>query len=169
MLPSNRTIEEVVTTASSTFCQSALPAQFATLVLGKADRSGNVELVNAGHNPVLLIKGAEVEVIAAASLPLGMFCSTDFTSVRRSVSPESTLFLYSDGITEKTDKTGNEFDLSGLAERLLRSRNQLPSELVVTIQRTILGFTNLPRRSAFLVSNAIRVSCSRDKACSVFP
>jgi len=47
LLPSNRTIEEVVTTASSTFCQSALPAQFATLVLGKADRSGKVELVNA--------------------------------------------------------------------------------------------------------------------------
>jgi sigma-B regulation protein RsbU (phosphoserine phosphatase) len=83
LLPSNRTIEEVVTTASSTFCHSALPAQFATLVLGKADRSGKVELVNAGHNPVLLVEGGEVEVIAAASLPLGMFCSTEFASVKR--------------------------------------------------------------------------------------
>jgi len=142
LLPSNKTIEEVVTTASSTFCQSALPAQFATLVLGKADRSGKVELVNAGHNPVLLVEGAEVEIIAAASLPLGMFCSTDFTSVKRSVSPESTLFLYSDGITESTDRTGNEFDLDRLAESLLQSRYRLPSELVETIQRTIIGFTN---------------------------
>jgi phosphoserine phosphatase RsbU/P len=142
LLPSNRTIEEVVTTASSTFCQSALPAQFATLVLGMADRSGNVELVNAGHNPVLLVEGAKVEIIAAASLPLGMFCSTDFTSVKRSVSPESTLFLYSDGITESTNKTGNEFDLDRLAETLLQSRNRLPSELVETIQRTIIGFTD---------------------------
>jgi phosphoserine phosphatase RsbU/P len=142
LLPSNRTIEEVVTTASSTFCQSALPAQFATLVLGKADRSGNVELVNAGHNPVLLVENAEVEVIAAASLPLGMFCSTDFTSVKRSVSRESTLFLYSDGITESTDKTGNEFDLNRLSETLLQSRNQLPSDLLETIQRTIIAFTN---------------------------
>jgi sigma-B regulation protein RsbU (phosphoserine phosphatase) len=142
LLPSNRTIEEVVTIASSTFCQSALPAQFATLVLGKADRSGNVELVNAGHNPVLLVEGAEVEIIAAASLPLGMFCSTDFTSVRRSVSPEGTLFLYSDGITESTDKTGNEFDQNRLAETLLQSRNLLPSELLETIQRTLIGFTN---------------------------
>lgn len=142
LLPSNKTIEEVVTTASSTFCQSALPAQFATLVLGKADRSGNVELVNAGHNPVLLAEGAEVEIIAAASLPLGMFCSTDFTRVRRSVSPGSTLLLYSDGITESTDKTGNEFDLNRLAETLLQSGNRLPSELVETIRRTIIGFTN---------------------------
>jgi sigma-B regulation protein RsbU (phosphoserine phosphatase) len=142
LLPSNKTIEDVVTSASSTFCQSALPAQFATLVLGKADRSGNVELVNAGHNPVLLVEGAEVEIIAAASLPLGMFCSTDFTTVRRSVSPESTLFLYSDGITESTDETGNEFDLNRLAETLLQSGNLLPPAVVETIQRTIVRYTN---------------------------
>jgi phosphoserine phosphatase RsbU/P len=142
LLPSNRTIEEVVTTASSTFCQSALPAQFATLVLGKADRSGNVELVNAGHNPVLLVEGAEVEVIAAASLPLGMFCSTEFSSVKRRVSPESTLFLYSDGIIESTDEPGNEFNQNRLPETLLQSGNQLPSDLVETLQRTIIGFTN---------------------------
>jgi serine phosphatase RsbU (regulator of sigma subunit) len=50
--------------------------------------------------------------------------------------------LYSDGITESTDKTGNEFDLNRLAETLLQSGNRLPSELVETIQRTIIGFTN---------------------------
>jgi phosphoserine phosphatase RsbU/P len=142
LLPSNRTIEEVVTTASSNFCHSALPAQFATLVLGKADRSGKVELVNASHNPVLLVEGAEVEVIAAASLPLGMFCSTEFARVKRRVIPESTLFLYSDGITESTDEAGNEFDMNRLAETLLQWRNLLPSAVVETIQRTIIGFTN---------------------------
>jgi sigma-B regulation protein RsbU (phosphoserine phosphatase) len=142
LLPSNRTIEEVVTIASSTFCQSALPAQFATLVLGKADSSGNLELVNAGHNPVLLVARAEVEVIAAASLPLGMFCSTEFASVKRRVSPESTLFLYSDGITESTDEAGNEFDINRLSETLLQSGNLLPSAVVETIQRAIVGHTN---------------------------
>ena len=158
LLPSNRTIQEVVTTASSTFCQSALPAQFATLVLGKADRSGNVELVNAGHNPVLLVEGAEVEVIAAASLPLGMFCSTEFASVKRRVSPESTLFLYSDGITESTDEAGNEFDQNRLAETLLQSRNRLPSDLVETIQRTIIDFTNGARPSDDRTMLALRWS-----------
>ena len=142
LLPSNRTIEEVVAIASSTFCQSALPAQFATLVLGKADRSGNVELLNAGHNPVLLIERGEVEIIAAASLPLGMFCATDFASLKRRVSPESTLFLYSDGITESTDEAGNEFDQNRLAAKLRRFGNLLPSELVKTIENAIVEFTH---------------------------
>jgi len=83
-----------------------------------------------------------LEVLAAASLPLGMFCSTDFTSVKRRVTPENMLFLYSDGVTESTDKVGNEFDLNRLGDTLLQYKNQLPSELVETIQRTIIGFTN---------------------------
>jgi sigma-B regulation protein RsbU (phosphoserine phosphatase) len=88
------------------------------------------------------VEGAEVEIIAAASLPLGIFCSTDFMSIKRSVSRESTLFLYSDGITESTDEAGNEFDQNRLAETLLQSGNLLPSAVVETIQRTIIGFTN---------------------------
>jgi hypothetical protein len=48
-----------------------------------------------------------------------MFCSTEFASAKRKVSPASTLFLYSDGITESSDPTGNEFDLNRLAETLL--------------------------------------------------
>jgi sigma-B regulation protein RsbU (phosphoserine phosphatase) len=142
LLPSNQSIEEVVRIASRTFCQSALPAQFATLVLGKADSGGNVELVNAGHTPVLLVDGDEVQVIAAASLPLGMFCSTDFTSAKRSVGSEGTLLLYSDGITESTDEIGNEYDLRRLAERVLQSRHLSPSEIVDAIHDDIVRYTN---------------------------
>jgi serine phosphatase RsbU (regulator of sigma subunit) len=50
--------------------------------------------------------------------------------------------LYSDGITESTDEPGNEFNQNRLPETLLQSGNQLPSDLVETLQRTIIGFTN---------------------------
>ncbi len=142
LLPSRQTIEEVVTIASRTFCQNALPAQFATLVLGKADRDGTLELVNAGHTPVLLVEGDEVQVLAAASLPLGMFCSTDFESAKRSVSAGSMLLLYSDGITESTDWSGNEYDLRRLCEALLQRKDLPPSEVVDAIHQDIVRYTN---------------------------
>jgi len=142
LLLSRQTIEEVVTIASHTFCQSALPAQFATLVLGKADRDGGLELVNAGHTPVLLVEGDEVQVIAAASLPLGMFCSTEFASAKRSVSAGSTLLLYSDGITESTDESGNEYDLRRLCEALLQAKDLSSSDIVETIHQDIVRYTN---------------------------
>ena len=142
LLPSRQTIEEVVTIASRTFCQSALPAQFATLVLGKADRDGTLELVNAGHTPVLLVEGDEVHVLAAASLPLGMFCSTDFASAKRSVRPGGMLLLYSDGITESTDESENEYDLSRLCEALLQRKDQSPSDLMEGIHKDIVRYTS---------------------------
>ena len=141
LLPLNKSIEEVVKIASHTFCQSTLPAQFATLVLGRADHDGTVELVNAGHTPVLLVEGDGVQVIAAADLPLGMFCTTDFTTVKRHLDVGSTLFLYSDGITESTDEAGNEFGQGLLSETLFQSRHLPPREIVDTIHGAIKEFS----------------------------
>jgi sigma-B regulation protein RsbU (phosphoserine phosphatase) len=142
LLPSRQTIQEIVTIASRTFCQSALPAQFATLVLGKADLDGGLELVNAGHTQVLLLEGHEVHVLAAASLPLGMFCSTDFESAKRSVTAGSTLLLYSDGITESTDESGNEYDLRRLCGALLQAKDETPTDVVEAIRRDIARYTS---------------------------
>ncbi len=119
LLPSMQTIAEVLGAASSTFCHSTLPAQFATLVLGKADRLGNLEFVNAGHTPVFLIENKTVRLIPGASLPLGMFCATEFVTSKHSVSPGSSLFLYSDGVTESTNNAGDDFDLTRVAEEVI--------------------------------------------------
>jgi sigma-B regulation protein RsbU (phosphoserine phosphatase) len=101
-----------------------------------------------------------------------MLCSTEFASVKRRVSPESTLFLYSDGITESTDEAGNEFDQNRLAETLLRSGNLLPSAVVETIQRTIVRYTNGAQPSDDRTMLALRWSrkefeqCHITKSCS---
>ena len=141
LLSPDRSMEEAIAIASHNFCHSALPAQFATLVLGKADRKGDVELVNAGHTPVLLVGETQVEEIAAASLPLGTFCATEFPSVKRSVKPGSTLFLYSDGLTESTDDGGIEFDMERLADTLLQNKALPPSQLVETIRQSVARYT----------------------------
>ena len=49
-------LEQVMERASSMFCQSTLSTHFATLVCGKANSSGEVEICNAGHPPPLLIQ-----------------------------------------------------------------------------------------------------------------
>jgi sigma-B regulation protein RsbU (phosphoserine phosphatase) len=142
LLRLDQSIEEVMKAASRTFCESSLPAQFATLVLGRADNNGLVELVNAGHNPALVLEGNELQMIPAANLPLGMFCSTDFTAVTRSIDEGSTLFLYSDGITESTDESGNEFDLTRLSQLLFQSRHLSASELVDRVRNEVVEFSN---------------------------
>jgi len=142
LLPSRQTIAEVLAVASRMFCQSTLPSQFATLVLGKADHSGNLELVNAGHTPVIIVEEKTIRLIPGTSLPLGMFCATEFVAVRRSVSPGTTLLLYSDGITESTDDAGTAFDLTRVAERDVPWNILSLSEVLDAIRRSIVDYTN---------------------------
>jgi serine phosphatase RsbU (regulator of sigma subunit) len=71
-------LAEIVEQASRVFCESTLPAHYATLVCGKAGPSGEVEISNAGHPPGLWVQKGEIESIAAIGLPLGAFCDDLF-------------------------------------------------------------------------------------------
>jgi phosphoserine phosphatase RsbU/P len=134
-------LEEMVKNTSMHFCQSSLPAQFATLVLGRADQAGNVQLVNAGHTPVLLSDGKNVQIIEATGVPLGIFCRTDFKVVEFQVRRRSSLVLYSDGITEARDAAGAEYGLNRLIADLQVNSHLPPPAIVEEISGRVARFT----------------------------
>jgi phosphoserine phosphatase RsbU/P len=142
LLPSKQSVAEVLTIVSRTFCESTLPTQFATLVLGRADDHGTVELVNAGHTPVILVENGTVRLIPGTNLPLGIFCATEFTSEKQSLRPGSTLLLYSDGVTESTDVSGAEFDLTGAMGGIASPDMLSLPEILAKINNSIGEFTS---------------------------
>jgi serine phosphatase RsbU (regulator of sigma subunit) len=85
--------------------QMCHPAQFATLVIGEANRAGNMELINAGQTPVLFAHDHSTKVLPATQVPLGLFCGLQAdpvsTTVHEQAVPYDMLLLYSDGVTEK--------------------------------------------------------------------
>lgn len=134
-------LEEIVRNTSRHFCHSSLPAQFATLVLGRADQAGNILMVNAGHTPVLHGNDKEIEIIKATGVPLGLFCRTDFKIVQFQVRRHSSLVLYSDGITESRDRAGNEYGLDRLIADLQANNHLLPQGIVEQISGKLAQFT----------------------------
>lgn len=112
----NLPLEQMVERASRVFCESTLPTQYATLVYGRASAGGQVELCNAGHLPPLLIQEGSVTSIAATGLPVGVFCSESFSVNRIHMSKGDTLFLYTDGLSESLDGTGNEYGADRLSK-----------------------------------------------------
>jgi sigma-B regulation protein RsbU (phosphoserine phosphatase) len=134
-------LDEIVRKSSLHFCQSSLPAQFATLVLGRADQAGNVQLVNAGHTPVLLRHGREVEIVEATSVPLGLFCQTDFKVVELHVQRPGSLLVYSDGITESRDAAGNEYGVDRLIADMQADDHLFPQAIVEEISGKVAQFT----------------------------
>lgn len=76
---------------------------------------GEIEVVNAGHNPgFLLAPGAEPRQFDAAGTPLGLLPGMSYTGERASFGPGSRLLFYTDGLTE-VFRGDEEFG----AERLL--------------------------------------------------
>jgi sigma-B regulation protein RsbU (phosphoserine phosphatase) len=108
-------LDEVMERASSLFSESALPAQYATLVCGRASPQGEIEISNAGHPPPLVIRSAGVDRVDATGLPVGMFRSERFDVARLSLQPGEGFLLYTDGVVETLGGAGDEYGRNRLA------------------------------------------------------
>jgi phosphoserine phosphatase RsbU/P len=64
---------------------------------------------NAGHNAPLLLKDGYGQQLDQGGMPLGLFPSAEFRTGAVCLGSGDTLVLYSDGITEATSKSGEEF------------------------------------------------------------
>ena len=64
--------------------------------------SGEVEIVNAGHNPAFLLSpdGGPYRLIRASGTPLGMLPGMKYAIERAQIEPDSRVLLYTDGLTE---------------------------------------------------------------------
>lgn len=118
-------LEQMIERASRVFCESTLPTHYATLVCGKTNPSGLVEICNAGHLPPLLFHEGSVRQIEATGLPVGIFCNEHFTASRMQLEGGDTLLLYTDGFSEALDGGGKEYGSDRLA-RLLSDHHKLP-------------------------------------------
>jgi sigma-B regulation protein RsbU (phosphoserine phosphatase) len=127
----NLPLEEIVERASRVFCESTLPTHYATLVCGKANPSGDIEICNAGHLPPLLFRQGAVQRIEATGLPLGIFGNEHFSVNRFQMQKGDTLILYTDGLSE-TRGTAGEYGLERLSSLLLHNGGLTPNALLTT-------------------------------------
>ncbi len=90
--------------------------RYVTAIFLRLDpRSGEIEVVNAGHNPGFLLEpGAAPRQFEAAGTPLGLLPGMEYAAERASFAPGARLLLYTDGLTE-VFRGDEEFG----AERLL--------------------------------------------------
>ena len=71
-------LDRMVGVANRIFAESTMAGQFATLVVGRATHEGSVEIVNAGHLPLLHLCSGATRSQGATGVPLGMFPSMNF-------------------------------------------------------------------------------------------
>lgn len=124
LIPLDLPVNQMVERANQLFADSTMPAYYATLVCGRASRSGVIELCNAGHCPPLLIRKGDVTGIEATGLPVGIFCQEQYSISAFQLEPGDSLFLYTDGLTESRDPLDSEYGTERLSE-LVSARHSL--------------------------------------------
>lgn len=106
--------------------------------------TGFVKFVCAGHNPPLYIStNREIKTIQLkTNLPLGVMTSVHYETDEFMIQPGDTLILYTDGVTEASDVTNNQYGLNKLV-KFLNSTNDLNStETVNAVIADIEKFTS---------------------------
>ena len=135
-LPLSRMVEA----ANRIFLESTLANQFATLVVGRASANGSVELVSAGHLPVLHLRQNGVIVQEATGAPLGMFSSARFPAHSLHLHAGESLLIYTDGLTEARDSDGDEYGIDRVKDFAFSYRDRDARTLVAGCLKNLERF-----------------------------
>jgi len=118
LIPLGIELDQMMKRANGLLVESSLSNQFATLVCGKASADGNLEIVNAGHLPPILIKNGMMGELNFSGLPLGMFHETEFSISKIKLNRGDSLLLFTDGVTECANADGTELGACSLIDAL---------------------------------------------------
>lgn len=123
-------------------CETAALGKFVTLVAGLyCPASGRVMLANAGHQPPLLhTRDDRFIEYPAASPPLGILPNIDFPTTEFGID-DGCLYLFTDGLTEARDPSGNQLGLDGAKARIRATAGLAANQRLAAITESIQGPT----------------------------
>lgn len=150
-------------------CQGNDSNMFITFFVGVLDLpTGRLHYCDGGHDrPLILgLTGQEEAVVSLECnphLPLGVWPETKFSAQEITLPPGSTLFLYTDGLTEAKDIAHKQFGLERIKETLVRCAQAKlsPAKILLGISRKVQLFVGEAEQSDDLAMLAIRYSPQR--------
>jgi phosphoserine phosphatase RsbU/P len=103
-----------------------------TMIYGIFDsRSHQLTLTQAGHpSPVYLGTDAPPVLLGSGGFPVGMFPEVEYDALTARFHPGDRLFLYSDGITECTNSSGEPFTENRLLQ-FIETSGHLPLDKLI--------------------------------------
>jgi serine phosphatase RsbU (regulator of sigma subunit) len=115
--------------------------RYVTAIFARLDpRTGELEAVNAGHNPGYVLRpDGSLSQLDAAGTPLGLLPGMSYSSERCAFPSGSRLLLYTDGLTEAFCGD-EEFGSEQLIDHFSRCQPQMADAILDTLWRAIEDF-----------------------------
>lgn len=113
-------------------------SKFATFFYGEWNTAEHrLRYVNAGHNTPILLGSLSGTQLAEGGFPLGMFARAEFQTGEVMLQRGDVLVLYSDGITEATSSSGEEFGEERLQAQIEKNAGRPLSEMQAAILEAV--------------------------------
>ena len=140
LAPTGLTLARLLERANRLLCESTLSSNFVTLVAGRVSAKGEVEIANAGHPHPLIVQAGRIRSIETTGLPLGLFFSGAYRTVRTTMAPGDTLFVYSDGLSESRNAAMDEYSDARVSAFVAREHAAASDELIRRTVADLSGF-----------------------------
>jgi len=100
-------LSDLATQTNRILCRDGLPNRFATLIyLDVREQSGTVRLMNAGHMPPAHLSNSTYHELPRGNMALGLMDGVAYDEQVVELQPGDMLVVYSDGLTEALNETG---------------------------------------------------------------
>ena len=109
-LSARMSLTEIMTSVNRFFTQKHLGEKYATVIITKVSKDGELEYVNCGHVPPLLVSGDQVMRPQHGNLPVGLLADAQYESDRVHLKPGDRFILVTDGVTEAENAHGEFYD-----------------------------------------------------------
>ncbi len=138
-------------------CQDNTSCMFVTMFIGVLDLpTGHLRYCNAGHDrPFIKIKSQQSMLEAEANLPVGLFNNVNYVVQETWLQPNSTIFLYTDGLTEAMNSLRQQYTLEQVEMVLSKCIDKHPKDLLDTVSESVHQFVGNAEQSDDLTMLAI--------------
>ena len=152
--------EQIAYTLNEALADGNETSMFVTAFIGVLDlETGHMSYCNAGHNNPLII-GQEVNMLDCnPNLPLGVIDGVTFEKQEMVIEPQTTVFLYTDGLNEAENIRHDQFDIErviDLATSMVKEGQDQPTTLIQKMTEAVHVFVGEAEQSDDLTMLAIK-------------
>ena len=136
-------LSEIFMTANKKLCENNDAGMFVTAWMGMLDlKTGILKFVNAGHNPPLVRQadGEFVYLKVRSGMVLAGMDGIKYRQNELQLMPGDRIFLYTDGVTEATDKNNQLYGEERLLETVNRNITQGTRKLCEAVKANVDEF-----------------------------
>lgn len=152
--------DRIMTSINKTIGEINDTLMFVTLFVGVLDlKTGNMQYCNAGHDEPLLVGAGVGKLPCDANIPVGVDPSWNYTLQEAEIYTGTTIFLFTDGLTEAENVNHELFKMERVQEvavQALSRQEQAPQQLIGIMTEAVHQFVGEAEQSDDLTMMGIQ-------------